>query len=54
MKVYPYGCIQNGGFAALRERAHDEYPAVIEYAKKGGHTVLDLGCCCTSHHICLA
>ena len=45
-KVHPYGCISNGGFAALRERAHDEYPDILEYAKKGGRLYVDLGCCC--------
>ena len=44
-KVFPYPCIANGGFAAVRVRAHNEYNDVIELAKKGGQLVVDLGCC---------
>jgi len=45
LEIYLYGCIHNGGFAALRERAHREYPAILQYAKKGNFLVVDLGCC---------
>ena len=48
IQVHPYSCISNGGFAALRERAHTEYNEIVKYAKRGGQLYLDLGCCCIS------
>jgi methylaspartate ammonia-lyase len=46
MQIHNYGCIANGGFAALRERRHGDYDEVVKFASQGRKLYVDIGCCC--------